>query len=434
MKIKVSFSNKSFGSVAVLNAASSIIKIITSFVTTKIVASLIGPSGIALIGQLSNFLSLTFAFSTGGITGGVVKYTAECNGNSKLLKFYISTSFFITLFFSLCIGGILLLTGSYLSNKIFFSSDYYIVFLIGGISLVGYGINSLLLSIINGLNEFKKYTYINILSSILSLIITIVLVFFFKIKGALAGLVLSQVLVVFITIKFVKSDKWFKRDILINHFSKKIAYRFFKYSVMAVVTAVLVPSTQFFIRSYVIDNFSMEQAGIWEGMNKVSNMYLTVVTTTLSIYFLPRFSALKNDTELSVEIWKAYKIIVPLLVLACTIIYMLRNIIIQIVFSLDFLSMENLFSFQLAGDIVKMMTWVFGTVMVSKAMYKRYIFFEMTTNLLLYFLAIWFSKIFGLIGLCLGYLIALLITLIIMVLMFRKLLFIRKNVEVYERD
>ncbi|TRX04453.1 O-antigen translocase [Flavobacterium gawalongense] len=415
-------SNTTFIKVVIMNGFSSIVKIVTSFVTTKIVATIIGPSGIALIGQLSNFLAFIFAFSSGGINGGVVKYTAENRNQTKLLKYYLSTSFRITLFFSTILGVSIILFANYLSKKILYSDDYSIVFYFIGSTIVLYAFNSIFLSIVNGLKDFKKYTIINVVSSLATLVITVLLVFFFKIRGALIGLIISQSSVFLITLYFIKKDYWFKIKMLLWHFKWKIANRFFKYSMMAMVTALLVPTTQFLIRSYVITNFSIDQAGIWEGMNKVSNMYLVVVTTTLGIYFLPKFSETKDDGKLRVEILNAFKIVIPVLILCCFLIYICRVFIIRVVFTANFLPMQDLFMFQLMGDVVKIMTWILGTVMVSKAMLKHYVFFEIFTNVLLYFLSLYFSKSLGLSGFCLGYFVSLFISFILMIFTFRKLL------------
>lgn len=420
-------SNAVLISVVAMNGFSSIVKIVTSFVTTKIVATIIGPSGIALIGQVSNFLAFIFAFSSGGINGGVVKYTAENKNKSNLLNFYLGTSFRITLFFSTILGFLIIIFASFLSKKILYSTDYSIVFYFIGSTIVLYAFNSIFLSIVNGLKEFKKYTFINVVSSLATLFITVSMVHFFNIRGALIALVISQSLIFFITLYFIKRDYWFRINILFGYFKWKIAKKFFSYSVMAMVTALFVPVTQFLIRSYLITNFSIYQAGIWEGMNKISNMYLVVVTTTLGIYFLPKFSEINDNFKLRSEILNSYKIVIPSLIVCCLVIYLFRIFIIKLVFTPNFLPMQDLFMFQLMGDVVKIMTWILGTVMVSKAMLKQYVLFEIITNTLLYFLSLFFSKSLGLSGFCFGYLVSLVISFLMLIFLFRKLLFFSKK-------
>ena len=59
---------------SVLTAISTIITVISAFVINKVVAMYAGPTGLALIGQLKDFVT---NISNGAITQGIVKYTAE---------------------------------------------------------------------------------------------------------------------------------------------------------------------------------------------------------------------------------------------------------------------------------------------------------------------------------------------------------------------
>ena len=48
---------------SILSAIATIIKIISGFIVTKVIAVYIGPSGLALIGQLQNFINLVMLAS-----------------------------------------------------------------------------------------------------------------------------------------------------------------------------------------------------------------------------------------------------------------------------------------------------------------------------------------------------------------------------------
>jgi PST family polysaccharide transporter len=50
---------------------------LTGFVNVKVIAVIIGPAGVALIGQLNNFSAIIMSFATAGITTEVTKYIAQ---------------------------------------------------------------------------------------------------------------------------------------------------------------------------------------------------------------------------------------------------------------------------------------------------------------------------------------------------------------------
>lgn len=62
-------------------AISTLVKMLTGLIGVKVVASVIGPAGVALVGQLNNFASIAMAVSSGGINSGIIKYVAEYKEN-----------------------------------------------------------------------------------------------------------------------------------------------------------------------------------------------------------------------------------------------------------------------------------------------------------------------------------------------------------------
>ena len=60
------------------------------------------------------------------------------------------------------------------------------------------------------------------------------------------------------------------------------------YSLMALVSSVFGPLIFIAIRKYIIYNLSIEDAGFWEGMSRISSYYFLFITSILSIYFLPK--------------------------------------------------------------------------------------------------------------------------------------------------
>jgi PST family polysaccharide transporter len=106
-------------------------------------------------------------------------------------------------------------------------------------------------------------------------------------------------------------------------------------------------------------------------------MYLTVVVSSFSVYYLPRLSEISLRSELKKEVMSVYQVMIPFLLAAAFGIYIFRDLIISILFTSEFSGMRSLFFFQLTGDILKMSGWVLGYMMVAKAMTKTYILMEL---------------------------------------------------------
>ena len=115
---------------------STLVKLITSYVTVKVVASIIGPSGIALIGQLQNFVAIITTVGAGGINNGVVKYVSEYKDDEDELQKYLRNGLKITIYLSFFVGILLILLSKYLGQWVLLDSSYYYVFIYFGISLL----------------------------------------------------------------------------------------------------------------------------------------------------------------------------------------------------------------------------------------------------------------------------------------------------------
>lgn len=406
-----------------LNAISTLVRMLTGLISVKIVASIIGPGGIALLGQLNNFSSIFLGVANGGINSGITKYVAEYREDKLEIKKLLSNALRITLFFTLVVSLGLVVFHNWLSRVVMLSDEYGYVFLIFGFTIFLYTLNAMLVSILNGYKEFRKYVKVNIAGTLVGLLFTVGLVLSFGLKGALISAVTYQSVVFFITFWICRKAPWLSVSYYKEKLDRKTVRRFLNYSAMTLVSLSVVPVSQMLLRGYVISHISITEAGWWEAMNRISNMYLMVITSSFSIYYLPRLSEIKEKTELRHEIFKCYKVIVPMLLLGATVIYLLRNPVITILFAPDFYPMENLFIWQLSGDFFKICSWLLAFQMVAKSMVKTYITTEVLFSGLFVALGFFFMRLNGVVGLTQAYLVNYVLYMLVMMIMFRKIIF-----------
>jgi len=405
---------------SVLTAISTIIKVITVFVINKVLAIYVGPSGLAVVGQLQNFNSIVMVFANGAISNGVVKYTAEYKEDIGQKSKFFSTAIVITLSCSIIVGVFLNLSASYLSVLILKSDEYSSVFIIFGFTIVLFALNTLLMSILNGQKEIKKYVIVNIISSLFSLGLTSLLIVNFGLIGVLYALVVNQSVIFFVTLAFVLKTSWFKLEYFKQNVDKKSLIKLGKYSAMALTSALTVPVSHLILLNYIGENLSLDDAGYWQGVWYISTMYLMIITTSLSIYYLPRLSEIKDNRELREEILSGYKIILPVVTVLALGIYLFRELAIEIAFTQKFMPMMDLFKWQLIGDVIKIASWLLGYVILSKAMTRVFIYTEIGFSVLFVMLSIVFIDSFGLIGITYAFSLNYFLYLIMMILIFRK--------------
>jgi O-antigen/teichoic acid export membrane protein len=405
------------------SALITFIRIASGFVASKVIAIITGPIGVALVGTFSNFITIALTFANGAINTGVIKYTADYENDIDKQKRLFGTALKITVYCSFTCGIILVIFAGFWANSISSSSLYKWPIISLGLSIVFYALNTLLISILNGRKDIKTYTNVNTIGSIISLAFTVVMVYFFKIVGALYALALSQSIVFIITFFYTINSNWFSFSLFSQKFSKDEAIKLSRFSLMAIVSALLIPLSQIILRNHVSSKFSLVDAGYWQGMMRISDAYLMIVTTSLSTYFLPKLSSLKTNKELRTEIIKGYKLILPVVFLMTLLIYFLRFLIIRILFTPDFIVMEKLFYWQLIGDFFKIASYILGYLMLAKAMTRLYIATEVIFTFSYVILGYFLTDKYGLEGIVIAFGINYIICFLFIAYSFRQLLF-----------
>ena len=69
-----------------LNAMATLVRMCAGMISVKVIAVIIGPAGVALLGQLNNFNTLLLGMANGGINNGITKYVSEYKENEDDIK------------------------------------------------------------------------------------------------------------------------------------------------------------------------------------------------------------------------------------------------------------------------------------------------------------------------------------------------------------
>lgn len=407
---------------SILSGFATIIKILIGFVLNKILAVYVGPSGVALLGQFSNYSGMLTTFGNGGINSGVTKYIAEYSGDSDKQQEFVSTSLSIAFYCSSLFGCINYIFAEKLSVYLFNSIEYVIIFRVFAVTLVFTSLNSTLLSILNGYKQIKLFITVGILNNLIALAMTYFLAVKYHVFGALLSVVLTQSIVCITTLLMVRRFQWFNFSFLKVNLDKIVVANLSKFTLMALTSACVVPVSQIMVRNYLAEHLSLDEAGYWQAVWKISEVYLMVITTSLSTYYLPRLSEITDKQELKKEIFRGYKILLPITIAMACGIYVLRDYIILILFTSKFIPIKELFLFQLVGDVLKITSWLLAFLMLAKAMTRVFIITEIIFGFSFVGFTYLFVNKYGLVGITYAHAVNYFLYLIVMcVVMWKKI-------------
>lgn len=297
---------------SILNGLAQIVRLAVMLGLNKILALYAGPSGYAVIGQFQNAMSIILSFGSGGINTGVTKLTAELFDDAPAQARVWRTAVGISGALILGTAIATAIASSWAARSLLHDENYSSVVFVFALAMPLFVLNNLLLAIVNGRKLIRSLVAINIASSIVMLIVTGGLVILWGLYGALLGLAINQSVVCLVTVALCWRQSWFRLENFVGAIDWPVARQLGGYAVFALVAAFLSPLTLILIRDGLIDRVGLHDAGYWEAIWRISSTYLAFVTTTLGVYFLPRFAELRDAASLARELRVAYAILLPL--------------------------------------------------------------------------------------------------------------------------
>jgi len=291
-----------------------------------------------------------------------------------------------------------------------FDDEKYGIWVIGlGICIIPSSLSGLFLATLNGIREIRKLTAVGVSSSLLSVGIAALAIPTWGVMGGVVTFLVTPFLVLFISLFMLgRSNRfsvdWFKPKVR-GDSSAKLG----KFMIMAAASAVSIPVSHILIRNNLTEVVSKDAAGIWTGMWRVSAAYLMVVTSTLAVYYLPKLSGLKDAKSIKKEIRHGQVVILPFVVISSLCVYFSRDWIILLLFDKEFLLMRDLFAFQLIGDFIKISCFLYGYLLLAKAMFVAFAITEVVISAIFVVSSFFFVEKYGLIGVTFAYMFAYLI-------------------------
>jgi PST family polysaccharide transporter len=367
--------------VAGFNSIYIILRIAIGVVMSKVIAVYVGAAGMAVMGNLRNFTQGIWTFSVLGLENGLVKHAAQFQQEKHQLKQVFQTAWSLCLLTSVVLGIICIALASHLDQWLIgVDTDFSVVFIALGISLPFHVLFVMLSSLLQGLEWFKRFIWINILVSVLVFITSALLIYNYNLTGALFSIVLVPVLQCLVILavwwRVIQVPDIQITDLLRFSFDNKHARNLLKYSIMALVSALLIPVVQIAVRQKIMYEVSDEAAGYWEAVVRVSTYYMMFVTTLISLYVLPSLSKDSAISNYRKTVWHFYKSILPIVLAGLITLFLSRELLVELLFTAEFTGATPLFKWQFAGDFFKVVTTVLAFRFIALNDLKRYLIAE----------------------------------------------------------
>ena len=395
------------------------IKFLVGFVLTKLFAILLGPSWIAVLGNMKSVMQILMSSASFGMQRGIIRFTSEFREQRHAFQKLLGTLHIIYGSIALVIAVVLFFISDYLANVILQDDKYAWLFQILAIIVPFQGFHVLYFSILQGLDNYKKVVWVELVMIFCNLIFVGVSTFKFGLTGALFSVACMPVFYFFISVVFLKSD--------IPNFkiawSSSTAKNLFLYALMTLFSGIAFPLLFILIRNHISSVLGIDEVGYWEAVNQFSFFYFILLNSVMLMYVLPKITAQTDNVFYRSQVVEYVKKIMPLFAVFLIVLFLLRKYAILVLLSPEFTSIETLFGWQLLGDFFRAMTLIFSIYFHARRLAIPYITIDALLIVLLFTLTTVFVDSYGLIGAVKAHFISYFIYFIVTVFWLRKTLF-----------
>lgn len=273
------------------------ITILISLVRSKLIAMLLGPTGMGLL-SLFNSTTKMVSDATGlGIqTSGVRNISAafEMDDRQKVeheVKLIRSWSLLTAV-----LGTILCIVLSPCLNEWTFSwGDHSLHFVmlspVVGLTAIAGGE----LAILKGLRQLKPLAVVSVLHALVALLVSIPLYFYMGDAGIVPSLVLMALAMMVLTILY--SYRLYPLRLSFNRLFMREGMGMIKLGVGFLASTLVISFAEFFVRSFLNTQGSLEVLGLYNTGYMITMIYGGMVFAAMETDFFPRLSAVVNERK-----------------------------------------------------------------------------------------------------------------------------------------
>lgn len=358
-----------------------IINIVISLVKTKIIAIILGPSGVGIVGLLTTATDMIRNVASFGLPFSGVRDISIADGkNDEVEVSRVIKVFNKWVLISAILGSFIALAFCLPLSRFLFSNDEYtfgIAYL--SVSIFFSAIGSGFAAVIQGKRAISLMVKSAIISNLLASIVTVILYLLFKENGIVSSMIVASFINLIVAYHFYKK-------LAIPDFGKisvseswLTAKGMIRIGLFTIIVSVFDQIMSLGLRAFIANKVGVDGVGLFTAANTIATMYLSIVLGSIGSDYYPKLASIHDDnnnlhksvnTQLYIILLLASPIIVGMIGFG--------DVAIQLLYSDKFIGAIDILKWQILGDFFKIIAWPCGFVFLAKGMGNLYIFFSLS--------------------------------------------------------
>jgi len=386
--------------------------ILIGIIKNKVLAVLLGPEGIGIIGVYTNTLSFLTTATAFGIGFSAIRDIAQANNTNNTTE--IAKTILVTrrwIWFTGLFGLFVTLAFSpWLSIISFGNRNFTLSFALLSVTLLLAAISSGQSALLRGLRMLKPIAYSSLYGAISGLILSLPLYYFFLEKGIVPSLIITSITTLLFSWIYSKRVKLERVTMTMKESFRK-GMDMARLGTMMTLSNLVSFFSTYLIILFISNIGGLKQTGLYQSAWSLVVVYSNTVLASIAADYYPKLSTINKDNLGMRQIANQQTETLLLLIgpMALLMIVFIPWIIV-VLFSKEFLEMVQLASLLLVGLIFHAVTLTIGYIFMAKGDAKNHLINEVGIKTSILPLTIIGYYFMGLIGIGLAYLLSNLIS------------------------
>ncbi len=366
----------------------------------KVVAALLGPTGVGLVGLYTSAISLVSVVSGLGVGSSAVREVARAfsNNDTEEARRTVTILRWTCLATGLLGWALMILLSDRISEYLTGSDTLArSIDLLGSVVLLG-AVSSGQLALLQGLRRIGDLARASVLGSVAGTVSTVLIYF---VWGE-AGIVPAIIAVALVSLA---CSWWFARRtgiVLVPVNGGEIWAGFRRLAGLGVAMmwgALLVSGLDFLTRSTIVRAYGVDAAGIYQSAWAISGIFANFVLSAMGADFYPRLTAAIDDKPRAVrEVNQQTEIGLLLALPGLLAMLAFAPLAIQILYTPKFLPAADLLPWMALGVFGQVVSWPMGFIQLAKGASRWFAATETIFAILQGLLMVWLVGEFGILG------------------------------------
>lgn len=384
-----------FGGVQVFN-------ILINIIRGKLVAMILGPSGMGVTSLLNNVSALVQQFSSLGINYSAVRSISNAKNNTdETVLAKNITAYKKLLHITAILGASITLLFSKPITTFTFGDDKYQTFVILlSLAIVFQTLTNGEQAILQGLRELKKIAFSTTIGPLCGLLVGVPLYFFFGLDGIVPAMIILS-LISYSIVKYYTQKLEINKITLTVKEIWSIGKEMISLGIVFIAATLIGTITTYLINAFIRNTGSLNDVGLYQAANSITNQYVGLVFAAMATDYYPKLSAVIHDRiKMKSHVDQQLEIVLLIVTPIVITIIITAPILIRILLTEDFLQITDIIRIMGFSVLFKATVFPVGYISFAKGDKKYFFYVEgIYTNIKTLLVFILFYYLYGLKGL-----------------------------------